>query len=380
MNRILQVDFFRGFFLIIIATNHFLSKDNIIHYFTYEFIGWVTAAEGFVFLSGLTAGIVYSRKLVEKGEGFISLAARKRAWTIYKYHLILFLLVTIILFSNWAMKEYWFYETQEFKLLFLKPVFSLLLGSVLLYQPIYLDILPMYALYMLLLPLVLKYFQKGNQILIMAGSFFIYLIGTFDLFSINLIHDQLPVEVNSGFFNLLSWQFLFVAGLYLGFLTYQGQISRLLQNKSLVWGALISCALLFLFKQVHYRISNLPLDLNYWVSKENLGPLRLFNFFSFLVVMSYLAARYKQWFSFNPICYLGKYSLEVFSIHIILLILLAPLKEFSNNFHAVRLTNSLYFYPWATIILLFLLLPGLYLAPFLKNTINKYNLRVKLAA
>jgi len=377
MNRILQVDFFRGFFLILITTNHFLSKQNIIHHFTYEYIGWITAAEGFVFLSGFTAGLVYSRKLVEKGEAFISVAAKKRAWTIYKYHILLFLLVSLILFSHITMKEYW---QPEYEFLFDKPLSALLLGSVLLYQPIYLDILPMYALYMLLLPIVLKYFASGRQVLVLAVSFLLYLIGTFHLATQVIDDIQFFNQVNTGFFNLISWQFLFVAGLYLGFLTYQNKISQILHNKKLFYFALIICGLLFFFKKVHYKIDISYINLDYFISKENLGPLRLLNFFAWLMVMSYFASRYKAWFSFKPVCYLGKFSLEVFSLHILLVVLLKPLKEYSNNFNAIRLTDSLYIYPWASFMLLFILLPALFLAPVIKKNFKDYTLRGKLIA
>src|SRR5688572_23987017 len=151
MNRILQVDFFRGFFLIIIITNHFLSSKNIIFHFTHELIGWITAAEGFVFLSGLTAGIVYSRKLEEKGKDFISLASKKRAWTIYKYHILLFIFISIILVAHPANQQYWLENHTEYKLLLENPLKYALLSSSLLFQPTFMDILPMYALFILLL-------------------------------------------------------------------------------------------------------------------------------------------------------------------------------------------------------------------------------------
>jgi len=379
MNRIIQVDFFRGLFLIIITTNHFLSWHNIIFYFTSEFIGWVTAAEGFVFLSGLTAGIVYSRKLVEKGEAFITLAARKRAWTIYKYHLILFLLAIIIIFSHSFMIEFWFVNYEDFKLILRKPVLAMLLGSTLLYQPIYLDILPMYALYILLLPLTLKYLDKGKHGLVLACSFIVYLIGTFNPVSKLFDHFNILTEVETGFFNLLSWQLLFIGGLYLGFLTYKNKTSYLLQNKKLFYSAILVCIVLFVFRNVTRQADNLQLNLDYWISKENLGPLRLLNFSAILMVMSYLASRYKQWFSFEPVCHLGKYSLEVFSLHILLVFIFKPWQDLTNDFHAVKLTNSLYFYPWGTVMLLLVLLPALFLAPWLKNSVNKYKLLLKSA-
>jgi len=371
MNRILQVDFFRGFFLIIIITNHFLSSQNIIFHFTHELIGWITAAEGFVFLSGLTAGIVYSRKLVEKGKDFISLAAKKRAWTIYKYHLILFILVALILIAHPIVKEYWLSNHSEYKFLLEKPVLAALLSSILLYQPSFMDILPMYALFILLLPTTLMSFQKGKHVSILVFSFLVYILGTFDITSKLIQQVQFMKQVHTGGFNLLSWQFLFIVGLYLGFLTYQNKTNSILQNKTLFYSSLLLSIFIFIFKQAYYNSDLFHFHLNYyWISRNGLGPLRLLNFAALLVVMSFLASRFKKVFSFKPICYLGKYSLEVFSFQILLIFIFKPLQDFSNNFHAIKIVNNIYIYPWATFMLLFILIPALFLAPWLKNYIN----------
>jgi len=368
MNRIIQVDFFRGLLLILITTNHFLSKEDFIHHFTYEFIGWVTAAEGFVFLSGLTAGMVYSRKLVEKGEFFIAIAPKKRAWTIYKYHLVLLFIVIILLYTIPYIMHYWRYDMQVYKHPIQNPLRAVLLGSILLYQPLYLDILPMYALFMLLLPFVLRHFLKGNHLPILAGSFLIYLLGTFDIVSLLANQVELLKPVNMGVFNLLSWQFLFTMGLYFGYLTFQKRVRPFLHNKQLLLGAVVICLCLFIFKQVHFKIPGIERwNLDYLASKENLGPLRLLHFFALALVMSFLASRYARWFSFKSIAYLGRYSLEVFALHILLIILLRPIKEYSNSFQAVQLNENLYFYPWATCMLFFILIPALYLAPVIKN-------------
>ncbi|MDB5263401.1 MAG: hypothetical protein JWQ14_2684 [Adhaeribacter sp.] len=380
MKRIIQLDFFRGFFLILITTNHFLSWQNIIHRFTHEFIGWVTAAEGFVFLSGLTAGIVSSRKLVEHGGVYILIAAIKRAWTIYKYHLVLFLLVAIIFYSHSVMEDYWYQNYSDFELLFQKPLFSVLLTGLLLYQPIYMDILPMYALFVLLLPFTLKGFQNGQAGTILIISFLVYLMGIFDLQSAFFHYFEFFEfidKVDTGFFNLLSWQILFIAGLYFGFLTYQNRISGILQNKRLIYSAVSICVLLFLTKTLDSLLDSSALDLDFWVSKENLGPIRLLNFSALAVVFSFLASRYKQWFSFKPVCYLGKYSLEVFSFHILLIVIFKPIKDIINNLYTIRLMDGLYIKPGSTLMLLFILIPALFLAPGIKNYINQYKLKVK---
>jgi fucose 4-O-acetylase-like acetyltransferase len=93
-----------------------------------------------------------------------------------------------------------------------------------------------------------------------------------------------------------------------------------------------------------------------------------------------MASRYKKGFNFKPFCYLGKYSLEVFSFHILLVIVFKPFKEYSNQFYALAITENLNFYPWATFMLFFMLLPALFLAPLIKNNITSFKLKSRTAA
>ena len=272
------------------------------------------------------------------------------------------------------MKEHWFHSFQEFKLIFTEPTLAVLLSTILFYQPIYLDILPMYAIYIWLLPYALKYFQRGYQWPILAASFTLYAIGTFNLVSLFFKDFELTDQVNTGFFNLLSWQFIFILGLYLGFLSYQGKTSNILQHKKLFYGAIAMSAALFVLKFISRHSSTFPIDLSFWASKEDLGPLRLLNFFALLTVISYIAHNNKHWFTFKPLCFLGRYSLEVFAMHIMLVILFRPLKEYSNGFYVIKLTNHLYFYPLASLMLLFILIPLLFLVPVLKNSIKNKSL------
>jgi len=248
MNRNHQLDFFRGLFLILILVDHYLTYENVVRKFTSEFIGWVSAAEAFVFLSGLTAGLVYTYRLREKGEAFIAAASRKRAWDIYRYHIALLLLTVGVIFSHGAMQHFW---EGRYGAIVQDPVTATLLGSLLLYQPIYLDILPMYAVFLLFVPLAVRSFEKGNQLPVLSVSFLGYLVGTFDLAPPALGGGFLPQGIDLGFFSLLSWQFLFAVGLLLGFRTFHGKVGGLQRHKGLLLAALAVSGALFLLKHSH---------------------------------------------------------------------------------------------------------------------------------
>ena len=372
MSRNPQLDFFRGFFILIITIDHFFSENNIIRKLTEESLGWVSAAEGFVFLSGLTAGLVYTRKLIEAGPDYITRAACKRALVIYKYHIILFLLTIAILFSHYSMKEFW---AERFDIIFEKPLIALMLGGLFLYQPIFLDILPMYAVFMLLVPIVIKSYQKGYYWYILILSLILYLIGTADINLTFFINLPLSQYFDLGTFDLFCWQLLFVYGLFIGHLMYHGHLDGITKNYGLFSVALLICVSLFFLKlffaDLDSNTINLWLGKYAWlgkyslVDKGNLRPLRALNFASLVFVVSFIAARNKHWFTFNPICYLGLHSLKVFSLHIILIILFNPLKVYTNRFYAVPVSDELYFYPIATLMLLFLIIPALYMGPII---------------
>ena len=94
--RDLRIDFFRGLALYMIIFDHIpgdpLSK------FTYARLGFSDAAEIFVFLSGVSCGIVYSRVLSRQGVSGLLRGVSWRALQIYTYYLIASL-VTILLIA-----------------------------------------------------------------------------------------------------------------------------------------------------------------------------------------------------------------------------------------------------------------------------------------
>ncbi|SMB98587.1 conserved hypothetical protein-like [Hymenobacter roseosalivarius DSM 11622] len=361
MRRNLQLDFFRGVMLILITIDHFLSNEDIVKYFTYEFVGWVTAAEGFVFLSGLTAGIIYTRKLVEKGENFIAEAVKKRALIIYRNHIAILVFTLFIILLGFRIHDYW---ASYYELFSEKPISSLLLGMVLLYQPAYLDILPMYAVFILFVPVVLRCFKKSNVLQIFAVSFLLYLLPIINELY-HFVPDIMQIrDVNTGFFNLLSWQFIFIIGLFSGFSYYQGTSRRYQVNKYLLMLSVLICMVCFIAKNIHVKLEGL----DYLIARDNLGPLRVFNCLALFFIVIFISSKYNNWFKSKAICYLGRNSLEVYSFHIVLVVIFKPLEEYMNSIYSSKLTHTFYVFPLAEIMVFLLIIPALYLAPTLIST------------
>lgn len=361
MERKTQLDFLRGILLIIITVNHFLVFNSIIRFFTHEFVGWVTAAEGFVFLSGLTAGLVYTHKFSGKDEQIVVAASRKRAWMIYRNHILLFLLMALVTVSGFG-KNFWLKEYFAFTE---KPVLTIANGIFLMYQPKYMDILPMYFVFMLFVPVVIKAFRKGYVQHLLTGSILLYVVGfsnNYYNFTGHLGQEFLP---EAGGFNLLCWQLLFFIGLLLGYLYYNGKTQKWQVDHRLFLIAVVTVIALFTTKILFARGYSSTSVIHYLALKTHLGPLRLLNFTALALVVTYAASKWPQQFKSKPINYLGRHSLEVFSFHILLIMLFAPFKDYLSNLWVLKITNSLSFYPLGTLLIVLFIVPALFLAPTL---------------
>src|SRR5262245_48883620 len=93
--RDLRIDFFRGLALYMILVDHVIADP--ISKFTYQKVGFSDAAEAFVFLSGVSCGIVYSRVLERRGWTGTMAAISRRTMLIYSYYLLSSILIILFL-------------------------------------------------------------------------------------------------------------------------------------------------------------------------------------------------------------------------------------------------------------------------------------------
>src|SRR5215475_368870 len=93
--RDVRIDFFRGLALYMILVDHVIADP--ISRFTYQRFGFSDAAEIFVFLSGISRGIVYSRVLLRSGwRGLITKITRRTA-LIYVYYILSSIVVILLM-------------------------------------------------------------------------------------------------------------------------------------------------------------------------------------------------------------------------------------------------------------------------------------------
>lgn len=199
MLRDWRVDTLRGYFLVLMTLGHF---PNPFARFTEYTFGYASAPDGFVFLSGLVSAWVYLRIWEKRGDGAMRSKVFRRSRQIYLTHIVLFSLgILFALFSG----------MQDVRSL--HPIRTFALGSLLLYQGGFDKILPMYCVFLVFTPVVLKQFAKGRAWVVGVISAGLWIGSQFGL------GDNTPrlPWLDLGTFNLFAWQAYFVAGQYLGY-------------------------------------------------------------------------------------------------------------------------------------------------------------------
>jgi hypothetical protein len=334
------------------AINHIPSD---LRAYTDHIFGFVSAAEGFVFLSGLMAGYVYARKFFRNGFEAARRACVQRTTVIYRYHLgayiAVFAGVVAFGFGHGVFPEN---TPEEFVA---HPWLSLLLGPLLVLQPSLFDILPLYCVLLLATPWILRACAEGRRGWILLGSFQLWALT-------NFFSPQTPFlygPVNTGAFNLGAWQLLFVVGAVFGFnwAEKERDASYAIGAKNAspntpntkspahavpagnedhdnararpaeaayvlptppagVLAALLGVAV-FLYAMRHALIdTGLPQSAIDWLAnKNNLAPLRLLND-TILFYLVYMAvSRFPRVISWRPLAWLGQASITVFAVHVV---------------------------------------------------------------
>lgn len=326
MNRDHSLDILRGIMLLIMAADHFGEP---VFQHLYEFAGYVSAAEGFVFLSGMLVGLVYSRDQA-KGGWVLEQKVWQRAGVIYFYHLAVLLAVFVFTVLTVISNADWKSFATEMQV---EPLRALLSGMVLIYQPPMLDILPMYVLLMLGAPLALRLMLNFKAVgigLVLLGSTLLW--GFSHQGGWHVLLQQLPttVLVRVGAFDYMAWQLIFVLGMVAGLVRFsqQGAVGRM--NKPLFAAALSLIVLLFLLRHGYLKPTSFLggqwlVDYPH-IARDNLGWLRLLNFLAFVYVMAGFISLHRQYPLFKHLQavgrwlgFLGQHSLQVFAFHLVVM-------------------------------------------------------------
>src|ERR1700750_606503 len=152
--RELRLDLFRGLALWLIFIDHL--PPNILTWFTIRNYGFSDATEIFIFISGYTAAFVYGRAM--RDAGFVVATARilRRVWQIYVAHVFLFTIFLAEISYVATRFENPLYSEEMGIMDFLKqPDVTIVQALLLRFRPVNMDVLPLYIVLMLFLPIIL---------------------------------------------------------------------------------------------------------------------------------------------------------------------------------------------------------------------------------
>lgn len=285
-SRLLELDFFRGLVLLIIVVDHI--GGSILSRVTLHAYALCDAAEVFVFLGGFATATAYAALAERRTEAIARSRFLRRSLEIYRAFLVtagLMLLVSAVLtaFSidgpNLA--------TTDLDDLIDAPVAAL--RDILLFrrQPYLASVLPMYAFFALLVPMILP-LARNKPWLLLAGSVALWA-------GAPAIDAYLPAAPDTHWdFNPFAWQLLFV----LGVLARCQPVYQRVSMHRLGW--LVSVlALAVVAAAAYYKlfIEREPLDGNF---KQNLSYLRAVNFLAIAWLVANLielgwAKKLAQW-------------------------------------------------------------------------------------
>ncbi|RRA47111.1 OpgC domain-containing protein [Acidipila sp. EB88] len=312
-----ELDALRGLFLVWMTLTHLPTR---LSEWVNQPFGFLTSAEGFVFLSALLVARIYSKQAAEDGNAMHAKLWR-RALKIYGIHvLMLTLAFTVIAALATTTHRAAIYNLLDFYLA--HPATAIAGSLLLLYCPPLLDILPLYVLFLAATPVILSWAVRKGWRLPLVASFLLWFGAQVGLREwlhggiVHLTHLQIPVQ-EGGAFNLLAWQAIWMAGLYLGAKSAAGDSPLKRINAPIAAGALVVC-LFFLGVRHEWLGSVLTPDrLAFQLDKWHIGPLRVLNLVAFTVLFYWLRRFVFRLVQNEPFLTLGKASLEVFCAHIV---------------------------------------------------------------
>jgi hypothetical protein len=311
-----EIDALRGVFLVWMTLAHLPTH---LSNFVDEPFGFLSSAEGFVFLSALLVARLYIRQAAEPGTA-LRTKLWKRALRIYGYHLIL-LACAFTMAAAFAVMEH---RLALINLLnfYLAHPFPAIIGSLLLiYCPPLLDILPMYVIFLLVTPFLLAIAVHRGWKGILLASGFVWLLAQFGLRAwvhhvvVHVTTLQIPLQ-DTGSFNLFAWQMVWVSGLCIGATSAQkGRSFR--RPPSFVCQVSSLICIFFIGVRHNWFGSHLTQQtLGLQLDKWQLGPLRLVNLVAFACVIYWSRKLLTRLFVIEPFITLGKASLQVFCAHL----------------------------------------------------------------
>ncbi|MBV9499367.1 MAG: OpgC domain-containing protein, partial [Acidobacteriaceae bacterium] len=276
--RIIALDILRGFLLLWMTLTHLPTKASILSNQTF---GFVSGAEGFIFLAAFMVGQLEYRIEQRSGPSATVRDLSRRTLRVYFYHGAL-LAIAFSLVAEIGVRYHRLALENLLSFYLQRPHNAIIAGAILEYRPSLLDILPMYIIFMMLTVAARAIARRWGWAFVMYPSLAIWIGAQFGLRAWMYRHFDvfgLGVPENStGAFDTYAWQFLWMAGLALGSV-YAGRSKSGTVIPGWLLKLSLTAAAIFLglrYSPVDHWIHP---DLYGWlIDKWHLGPVRVINF------------------------------------------------------------------------------------------------------
>ncbi|WP_413852144.1 OpgC family protein [Albidovulum sp.] len=331
-----RIDVLRGIALVMIFVNH--VPGTLFEYATSRNFGFSDAAEGFVFLSGLSAVLAYAGGLAARPLWPGVRRIWKRAWTLYLVHLMVtFWALAIVAATLRYGGTGTLFAKDNFQFLVSDPIGVLVGLPVLGHQFGYVNILPLYAALLLAAPAMIMAAVRWPRATLAASAALWAAAG--------LTHFDLPnLPLPGGwFFNPFAWQLLFVLGILTGVALKRGaRFVPVNRGLALAAGAYLLLALVWLKWPALQAQGNAMLG---WAAAQGVPNLirdfdktyisvpRLLHFLSLAYVLSVLPwlRGFCESRPMAPFALLGRHALPVFALGTILSFAVRAAKEIAGE-------------------------------------------------
>ena len=316
--RELRLDLFRGLALWLIFIDHL--PPSLITWFTIRNYGFSDATEIFIFISGYTAAFVYGRAMLEHGLVVATARILRRAWQIYVAHVFLFTIFLAEISYVATSFENPLYSEEMGIMDFLKqPDVTIVQALLLRFRPANMDVLPLYIVLMLSLPLILVLMRWKPDLTLALSAL---------LYAVTWEYDLYLSSYPNGFwaFNPLAWQLLFVFGAWcaLGGAQRMQKILSSPVTLAVCFAYLFFSFLVTLTWYVPQLGHLMPRRIEQWmypIDKTDLDVLRFAHFLALAAITVYYLPRdwpplKSPWL--KPLILCGQHSLEIFCLGVFL--------------------------------------------------------------
>lgn len=316
MERRLEIDALRGLMLVWMTLVH---VPTLLTPWVNQPFGFLSASEGFIFLSALFTGRIYFRLLNRDGPWAMQRKLMLRTARLYAFHVGLLLLLFVVAAriasrghapALYNLLHFYFTAGQN------RAVLDSLM---LIYRPPLLDIIPLYITFLFLSPFVLLITGRSGRgwKYVLAISALLWVGAQFGLgkalYAVLARDFGIRVPITEmGAFNLWAWQLMWIFGMWCGVRWARGDLpAERWAARAWIPGVIVALVLLAVRYAQVAGIHTGPISL---YDKWHFGAVRMVDFAAvasilirFRKVLEPLAAR--------PLVIMGQASLYVFCAH-----------------------------------------------------------------